>query len=108
MQPGATGQWRFARTVSKNLLGSALLRYPRGNLNHQNIALVALALASELALGAMATKSETRDALKEVCAFIARDLSAKIKEDAAETLVENLKQVHGVCDEQVALGANTR
>jgi aryl-alcohol dehydrogenase-like predicted oxidoreductase len=63
---------------------------------------------SALLLWYMNSYSETRDALQEVCAFIAREVSAKIKEDAAETLVENLKQVHGICDEKVALGANTR
>jgi ferric-dicitrate binding protein FerR (iron transport regulator) len=52
--------------------------------------------------------SETRDALQEVCAFIAREVNAKIKEDAAETPSGSLKQVHGICDEKVALGAKTR
>jgi ferric-dicitrate binding protein FerR (iron transport regulator) len=55
----------------------------------------------------MNSYSETKDVLKEVCAFIAREVSAKIK-DAGETLAKDLKEVHGVCNGKVALGANTR
>jgi hypothetical protein len=49
---------------------------------------------------------ETRAALEEVCAFIAPEVSAKIKEDAGGTLAEDLKEVNSVCNEKAALGAN--
>ena len=51
--------------------------------------------------------SEKEGALKQVCAFIAREVSAKSK-DNRETVAEDLKAVNGVCDEQVVLWANTR
>ena len=54
----------------------------------------------------MNSYSETRGELKEVCAFIAREVSAKIKDDAGGTLAEDLKEVNGVCSERAALGAN--
>jgi hypothetical protein len=59
-----------------------------------------------LPLWYMNTHSETRGALKDVCAFIAREVGAKIKEDAGETLAEDLKEVNSVCNEKAALGAN--
>ena len=67
--------------------------------------LVCLGLVA-LLLWYMNSYSETRGALKEVCAFIAREVSAKIKDDAGGTLAEDLKEVNGVCNEKAALEAN--
>jgi hypothetical protein len=59
-----------------------------------------------LVLWYMNSYSETRGALKEVCAFIMREASAKIKKDAGGTLAEDLKEVNSVCNEKAALAAN--
>jgi hypothetical protein len=59
-----------------------------------------------LLLWYMNSYSETRGALKGVCAFIAREMSAKIREDAVGTLAEDLKEVNSVCNENAALAAN--
>jgi hypothetical protein len=61
-----------------------------------------------LLLWCMNSYLEMKGALKEVCAFIAREVRAKIKKDAGDTLAEDLKEVNGVCNQKVALGANTR
>ena len=66
--------------------------------------LVCLGLVA-LLLWYMNSYSETRAALEEVCAFIAPEVSAKIKEDAGRTLVEDLKEVNSVCNEKAALAA---
>ena len=47
----------------------------------------------------MNSYSETKGTLKEVCALIAREVSAKIKGEEGGTLAENLKEVNGVCNE---------
>src|SRR5512144_672387 len=67
--------------------------------------LVCLGLVA-LLLGYMNSYSEKRGALEEVCAFIAHEVSAKIKDDAGGTLAEDLKEVNSVCSEKAALGAN--
>jgi hypothetical protein len=67
--------------------------------------LVCLGLVA-LVLWYMNSYSETRGALKEVCAFIMREASAKIKKDAGGTLAEDLKEVNSVCNEKAALAAN--
>ena len=59
-----------------------------------------------LLLWYMNSYSATRSALKEVCALIAREVSAKTKEDAGGTLAEDLKDVNSLCNEKAALGAN--
>jgi hypothetical protein len=66
--------------------------------------LVCLGLVA-LLLWYMNSYSETRAALEEVCAFIAPKVSAKIKEDAGETLAEDLKGVNNACNEKFALGS---
>jgi hypothetical protein len=58
-----------------------------------------------LLLWYMNSYSETKGALEEVCAFIAREVSAKIKENAGETLAEDLKEVNNACNEKFALGS---
>ena len=50
--------------------------------------------------------SETRGALEEMCAFIAREVNAKIKEDVRGTLAEELRGVNALCNEKAAVGAN--
>ena len=65
--------------------------------------LVCLGLVA-LVLWYMNSYSETKGTLKEVCALIAREVSAKIKDDEGGTLAENLKEVNGVCNENAALG----
>jgi hypothetical protein len=67
--------------------------------------LVCLGLVA-LLLWYMNTYSETRGALKEVCALIVGEVNAKIKEDAGGMLAEDLKEVNSVCDEKAALGVN--
>jgi hypothetical protein len=57
-----------------------------------------------LVLWYMNSYSETKGTLKEVCALIAREVSAKIKDDEGGILAENLKEVNGVCNENAALG----
>ena len=49
--------------------------------------------------------SETRSALKEVCAFVAREASA-IKEDARGMLAGDLKEANSLCNDEGALGAS--
>lgn len=56
----------------------------------------------------MNSYSETRDVLKEVCAFIAREVRAKVEDDAGGTLAEDLKEINSVCNEKAALGATSR
>jgi hypothetical protein len=51
----------------------------------------------------MNSYSETRGALKEVCALIADEVSAKVKEDAGGTPAENLKEANSVCNQKAAL-----
>jgi hypothetical protein len=67
--------------------------------------LVCLGLVA-LLLWCMNSYSEKRGALKEVCGFIAHEVSAKIKDDAGGTLAEDLKEVNSVCSEKAALEAN--
>jgi hypothetical protein len=50
----------------------------------------------------MNSYSETKGTLKEVCALIAREVSAKIKDDDGGSLAENLKEVNDVCNENAA------
>lgn len=64
--------------------------------------LVCLGLVA-LLLWYMNSYSETRGALKEVCALIAGEVSANIKENAGGTPAEDLKEVNSVCDEKAAL-----
>ena len=64
--------------------------------------LVCLGLVA-LLLWYMNSYSETRGALREVCALIAGRVSAKIKEDAGGTSAEVLKEVNSVCDEKPVL-----
>ena len=47
--------------------------------------------------------SETKGALKGVCAYIARETGEKIKEDAGGKLPEDLKEVNSLCIEKAAL-----
>ena len=56
-----------------------------------------------LLLWYMNNYSETRGALREVCALVAGEVSAKIKADAGGTTAEELKEVTSVCDEKAAL-----
>jgi hypothetical protein len=49
----------------------------------------------------------TKEERTEACAFIAREASAKIKEDRGGRLAEDLKEVSDVYNEKDALGANT-
>ena len=56
----------------------------------------------------MNSYSETRDVLKEVCAFIAREVSAKVEDDAGRTPAEDLKEANSICIEKAALGATSR
>jgi hypothetical protein len=46
--------------------------------------------------------------LKEVCAFIAREVSAKVEDDAGRTPAEDLKEANSICIEKAALGATSR
>lgn len=69
--------------------------------------LVCLGLVA-LLLWYLNSYSETRDALKEVCAFIAREVSARVEDDAGRTLAEDLKEINSVCNEKAALGAMSR
>jgi hypothetical protein len=69
--------------------------------------LVCLSLVA-LLLWYMNSYSETRGAFKEVCAFIAREVIAKIKNDARGTLAEDLKEINSACNEKAALGATSR
>jgi len=99
LDPGANG-WRVGgmhRADARRLEEARSAR--RGLIRY--VFLLSLGMLA-LLLWYMNRYSETRDALQAVCAFIAREVSAKIKEDAAETPVESLKQVHGICDEKVA------
>jgi hypothetical protein len=47
--------------------------------------------------------SETKAALREVCALVAGEVSAKIKADAEETTAKDLKDASSVCDQKAAL-----
>jgi len=49
--------------------------------------------------------SETKGALEGVCAFVAREVSETVKEDARGTLPEELKGVNSLCNEKAALAA---
>ena len=50
--------------------------------------------------------SETRGALEEMCAFIAREVNAKINEDVRGTLAKELKAVNTLCSEKAAVQPN--
>ena len=56
-----------------------------------------------LLLWYMNNYSETRGALREVCALVASEVSAKIKADAGGTTAKDLKDASSVCDEKAAL-----
>jgi hypothetical protein len=64
--------------------------------------LVCLGLVT-LLLWYMNSYSETRGALREVCALVAAEVSATVKEDAGGTLAKDLKEASGVCDQKAAL-----
>lgn len=51
-----------------------------------------------LLLWYMNNYSETRGALREVCALVAGEVSAKIKADAGGTTTKDLKDASSVCD----------
>ena len=67
--------------------------------------LVSLGLVA-LLLWYMNRYSETRGALEEICAFITREVNAKIKEDVRGTLAEELRGVNALCNKKAAVGAN--
>ena len=56
-----------------------------------------------LLLWYMNNYSETRAALREVCALVAGEVSAKIKADAGGATVKDLKAASSVCDQKAAL-----
>ena len=56
-----------------------------------------------LLLWYMNNYSETRGALREVCALVAGEVSAKVKADAGGTPAENLKDANSICDQKAAL-----
>jgi hypothetical protein len=64
--------------------------------------LVCLGLVA-LLLWYMNSYSETRGALREVCALVAAEVSATVKKDAGGTLAKDLKEASGVCDQKAAL-----
>lgn len=60
----------------------------------------------QILLWYMNSYTETRGALKETCAFIEREASTRIKEDARGMLAGDLQEVNSVCYEKDALGAS--
>ena len=64
--------------------------------------LVCLGLVA-LLLWYMNSYSETRGALREVCALIAGEVSAKVKGEAGGTPAKDLKEASSVCNPKAAL-----
>jgi hypothetical protein len=56
-----------------------------------------------LLLWYMNNYSETKAALREVCALVAGEVSGKIKADAEGTTAKDLKDASSVCDQKAAL-----